>query len=973
MGAGHEAFELVKEELIRELKTEARFYRHARTGAELLSLSNEDENKVFGVAFRTPPEDSTGVAHILEHAVLCGSRKYPVKEPFVELLKGSLKTFLNAFTYPDKTCYPVASQHVQDFYNLVDVYLDAVFHPRLTPFVLRQEGWRLEADGPESPFKYKGVVFSEMKGSYSSPDSLLAEYSQHSLFPDVTYGLDSGGDPREIPRLTFEKFQDFHRKHYHPSNARFFFYGDDDPALRFGILNEYLKDFDRLEVDTSIPLQPPFGAPRRVVRSFQGGNGEEKAAKGMITVNWLLPEPTRVELNMALHCLEYILLGTPASPLRKALIESGLGEDLAGAGVESELRQMYFGTGLKGVDLSDAQRIEAFIMDTLESLMRQGIDSQMVEAAFNSIEFRLRENNTGSFPRGLALMLRSLTTWLYGGDPLALLAFEKPLEAVKDRAARGPFFEKLIEERLLNNPHRTTVVLEPEPELRKREGEREREELEKLRAAMTDGEVERILEDARKLKELQDAPDPPEALATIPVLKLADLDRENKSIPLELSQHEETPLFYHDLFTNGILYLDVGLDLHTLPQEHLPYASLLGRAFVEMGTHAQDYVSLSNRIGSKTGGIHPTGVTSSVKDAKEGAVWLFLRCKAMEERAEDLLEILKDVLLSVKLDNRERFRQMVLEEKARYERSLTPGGHQVVNLRLGAHFSEADWAAERMKGVSYLFFLRDLIRRMDEDWAAVLAVLEDMRRRLVTRGAMLLNVTVDRSAWKILEPAVASFLEALPRGTPQRASWSPEASLGNEGLILPSQVSFVGKGINLYDLGYRFHGSIMVVTRFLRNGWLWDRIRVQGGAYGAFCFFDRFSGILSFLSYRDPDISNTLEVFDGTSRYLESLDWNDLSVLHKNIIGAIGEIDAYRLPDAKGYIAMLRYLTGNTEDLRQRMREEVLGTGPEHFREVASALEHFREAALVKVMGAREAIEEFTFRRGGALEQVELL
>ena len=395
-----EKFELVFEREVREIKSLVRFYRHIATGAELLSISNEDDNKVFGVCLRTPPSDSTGVAHILEHSVLCGSRKYPVKEPFVQLVKGSLKTFLNAFTYPDKTCYPVASQNVQDFYNLIDVYLDAVFYPRLTPFVLQQEGWHYELGGPEAALGIKGVVYNEMKGVYSSPDSMLMELSQQSLFPDTTYGLDSGGDPKVIPSLSFEQFKSFYETFYHPSNARIYFYGNDDPDRRLEIIEDYLKDFSRAGVESSVPLQRRRTMPARIVRSF-GASGEEASAgglKGMITVNWLLPEATDTDLNLAFQVLEYALIGMPGSPLRRALIESRLGEDLAGAGLEAELRQLYFSTGLKGIRVEDGAKVESLIFDTLSELAGSGIDPGSVEAAVNTLEFRLRENNYGSFP-----------------------------------------------------------------------------------------------------------------------------------------------------------------------------------------------------------------------------------------------------------------------------------------------------------------------------------------------------------------------------------------------------------------------------------------------------------------------------------------------------------------------------------------------------------------------------------------------
>lgn len=966
-------FELIREETIPELKTGASLFRHIKTGAELLSLTSDDENKVFGISFRTPPADSTGLPHILEHSVLCGSRKYPVKEPFVELLKGSLQTFLNAMTYPDKTCYPVASQNVQDFYNLIDVYLDAVFYPRITPFTLQQEGWHYELEEMEGPLTYKGVVFNEMKGAYSSPDSLLSEYSTQSLFPDNTYGLDSGGDPGRIPDLTFEQFKAFHERYYHPSNARIYFYGDDDPEKRLALVNEYLKDFERIEVDSAISLQAPFDRPRRIIRSYAAGEDDRSSSKGMITLNWMLPEGTDKTLTLALHILEYILLGMPGSPLRKALIESGLGEDITGTGLGSEIRQMYFSTGLKGIDLDNTDRIQNLILQKLTSLSRNGIDPHTIEAAMNSIEFSLRENNTGSYPRGLLLMLRALTTWLYEGDPLAMVAFEAPLEAVKTGLGSNKlFFEEMIDDLFLNNPHRTTLILRPDPELAAKEKKAEEEKLARAREGMSNKDLAGIIDNAGKLKKMQEKPDPPESLATIPMLELSDLAGENKRIPLTVLKEEGTQILFHDLFTNRIAYLDLGFDLHNLPQRYLPYARLFGRALLEMGTDKEDYVTISQRISRKTGGIRPAFHTSVVKDSERGMGRLFLRGKAMLSQTADMLDIIRDVLLTVRLDNRERFRQMVLEAKAREEQKLIPAGHQVVNQRLRAHFSEADWAAEQMTGLSYLFFLRKLAKAIDEYWPKILDDLREMHRILINRNAMLLNVTLDEDGWSHFRPQVNEFLNTLPVTEIDPVDWSPGQLQGFEGMTIPSQVNYVGKGANLYRSGYRFHGSAHVISRFLRNSWLWDRVRVQGGAYGAFCLFDRLSGTMTFVSYRDPNLLRTIDVFDQSARFLRDMELSD-DELTKGVIGSIGDLDAYRLPDAKGYTSMVQYLSGETEEDRRHMREEILGTTAADFKAFARVLETVKVDGLVKILGSQDAIRESLAKKPGWLNVLKVL
>jgi Zn-dependent M16 (insulinase) family peptidase len=966
-------FKRIRQQSIPELDTKAEFYLHMKTGAQLLSLINKDDNKVFGIIFRTPPTDSTGVAHILEHSVLCGSRKYPVKEPFVELMKGSLQTFLNAFTYPDKTCYPVASQNVQDFYNLIDVYLDAVLYPRLTPFTLQQEGWHFELESLDKPLSYKGVVFNEMKGAYSSPERLLAEYSQQSLFPDNPYGFDSGGEPKQIPNLTFEQFQAFHQKYYHPSNARIFFHGNDDPEQRLRLVNDYLKDFERQEIDSAIPLQPIFEGPRRIVRSFAAPSDTDGKPKGMITLNWLLTETASTDTNLALRILSYTLLGMPGSPLRKALIDSGLGEDLAGVGLEDELRQMYFSTGLKGIDITNGERIEKLILQTLESLARDGIEPATVEAALNTVEFRLRENNSRGYPQGLLLMLRSLTTWLYDADPLALLAFETPLTKVKSQLAANPsLFETMIERYFLNNPHRGTLLLEPDPALSEKEEAEEQERLAKIQLTMNQEGLQKTIDQANELKRIQQTPDPPEVLKAIPILKLSDLERKNRTIPLEIIEEKETKILFHDLATSSIAYLDVGFNLRAIEQEYLPYIPLFGRSLVELGTEEEDYVALTQRIGRATGGIYSHSFSSAVRGQQGGTCWLFLRGKAMLAQSQELMRIFRDVLLTVKLDNQERFQQMVMEEKARQEQKLVPEGHQVVNLRLRSHFNEADWAAEQMRGVSYLFFLRELKRKVEEDWPAVLTILEHLKKTLVNRQNMLVNITCSEQDWAKLNPLLTGFLEDLPSAHVHGFNWAPKKIAPSEGMIIPAQVNYVGKGANLYQLGYQLHGSVHVISRYIRTGWLWDQVRVQGGAYGAFSLFNHLSGTFTFLSYRDPNLIKTIEVFDETVKFLRSDHLTD-EELTKGIIGTIGDIDRHLLPDAKGYTSMVRYLTNDTEENRQVLRDEVLSTSPADFENFAAVLDGVKGSGLVKIIGSASTIESAAAQKEGWLEVFKLL
>ena len=949
-------FKKISEKNIPELDSVAVLYKHEQTDAELLSMINSDNNKVFGITFRTPPDDSTGVAHILEHSVLCGSRKYPVKEPFVELMKSSLQTFLNAMTYPDKTCYPVASQNLQDFYNLIDVYMDAVFYPVINKHIFQQEGWHLTLENVDAPLLYKGVVYNEMKGAYSSPDSLLAEFSQKSLFPDTTYGFDSGGNPAHIPDLTYVNFREFHNKYYHPGNARIFFYGNDDPEERLRISNEYLKDFTRQEIFSGIELQKPLEFSERMERSFP--SGDDSSQGGMITLNWLLGCSTDIEMNFALQALTYILVGMSASPLKKALIESGLGEDLAGVGFENELRQMFFSVGLKGVKSENIDKVEPLIFDTLKRIVDEGFDDLTVQAALNTIEFKLRENNTGAYPQGLSVMLRSLTTWLYDADPTALIAFESPFGKVKNKClSDSDYLINIIRESFLSNNHRTTVVFNPDQNEAAENAEREAARLKEIRDGMSSENIQQIMSNNMELKRLQETPDTPEDLASMPSLELSDLHRKNILTPLDIHNKQDARIYYHDIPTNGILYMDAGFDISKIPCEYISYIPVLGRAFLEMGTLKEDFVAFSQRISGKTGGINRSIYSSSVRGSGEVTAWMFFRCRAMEHQASDLLDILKDMFLHVKLDNKERLRQKALESRTRMEHSLTPSGTKFINVRLSSHFNDADYAAEMMGGISYLFFLRKLIDRIDNDWNSVLNDLNRVRDLLVNRNSVIINATVEEKIWKNIKTRVYSFLQSMPESNTEVMKWQSGIFSEHEALVIPAQVNYVGKAINLYQHGYKYNGSVKVITRYLRTGYLWDRIRVQGGAYGAVCSFDYLSGVLSLLSYRDPNILKTLAVFDEAAHFLNSVNLSQ-EELNRNITGAIGEIDSYLLPDARGYTSMIRSLNRADDNFRQQMRDEIFETDLSDFREFADVIGNIRESGLVKVLAGKEAIRE---------------
>lgn len=971
-------FTLQREEALDEIGGIARLWKHDVTGAELLSVLNQDENKSFGVSFRTPPKNSTGVAHILEHSVLCGSAKYPVKEPFVELLKSSLQTFLNALTFPDKTCYPVASTNLRDFYNLVDVYIDAVFHPRIDEDVLRQEGWHIDVD-EEGRWSYKGVVFNEMKGVYSSPDSVLMEESQHAVFPDTLYSLDSGGNPSEVLNLSYEEFRAFHSAYYHPSNARFFFWGDDDENARLAKLEDALSGYERREVDSPVPLQAPRGEERKLEVVYAAAEGEEaegedSARQAHVTVNWLLCESAEVEEMLTLEMLDHILAALPGSPLRKALMESGLGDDISGAGLETDLRQAYYSIGLRSIRPEDGDEVEKLVLDTLAELAESGIPTKAVEAAVNSVEFDLRENNTGRFPRGLAAMFRSLSTWLYGGDPFAPLAWEKPLANIKARLAAGEqVFENAIRRWLLDNRHRAQVLLLPDFDLAARRQAEEDARLESARAAMSEAEKQAVAETSARLREAQAKPDSPEALAAIPTLEPDDLPRENRKLPCAERPDEKIEILLHDLDTTGILYGRLLLPLTAVPADLLPLVPLYARALTEAGTKKHDYVELGLELAARTGSLDAFPAFHTRLSDASAMPFLEVAGKATADKIGHLADLMREILADADFDHAGRFSQMVMEERARLEQSIIPSGHSLVGARLGGGLSVAGAYAELCGGVSYLEYVRALSSRVKNDWPGLLADLRRLHHLVAVlpeaaAQRAVLSLTADSATLEKALPLFRAVADALPAGKEGGIAAPGLVLPGAEGLLVPAQVNYVGLGGSLRDTGYAFHGSALVVLRHLRMGYLWDRVRVQGGAYGSFISHNRATGSLVFLSYRDPNVERTLETYRSAADYLGNLSMSREDVA-RAVVGAIGDMDAYMLPGAKGSTAMWRNLCGDTEEIRACIREEALGTTLKDFHDFAPWLARVLAKATPCALGGAD-VEKAANAAGWTLKKL---
>ncbi len=948
-------FTLVEERSMAEVNGTARFYRHNATGAQIVSVTNDDENKVFGVTFRTPPKNSTGVAHILEHSVLCGSKKYPTKEPFLVLLQSSLQSFLNAFTFPDKTCYPVASANLQDFYNLIDVYIDAVFHPIISENIFRQEGWHLEAETSDGPWLYKGVVYNEMKGVYSSPDSRLSEESQHAIFPDTLYSLDSGGRPDEIPSLSYEEFRDFHSRYYHPSNSRFFFWGDDPEEERLAIVARALAGKGHCDVDSSISLQPAFAAPTRVTRAYPA----EKGAKCLFTVNWLTGKRGDLERTLTLEMLQHILEGMPGSPLRRALISSGLGEDTTGDGLQMDLAQTSYSTGLKGVAEEDLPRAEELIFSTLKELAEKGIDKSLVEAAVNTVEFSYRESNTGNFPQGLAAMLQCLATWLYDENPLDSLAWEKPLASIKERLAKGdPVFEEAIRTLFLENPSRATVVLTPDEGLAARIEEEEAARVSAAQAAMSLKEREEVVRITRELQKAQATPDTPEALASIPSLGLGDLPSHNRLTQRAIQETSDFTMVGHELPTRGVAYMNLLIPLPKLPVRLVPSLSLFLRTFRDVGTARRDYTELGALIAAKTGGL---GASLTMVNHTDGNLrcYLNLTGKAVSSKVQDLFDILNEILLEPIKDKdvlSQRLKEMLLEDKAGLEQDLVASGHKAASTRVLTHFSPAAVIGEAMDGIHYLNTLRSRLDNWDTALPQLLEDLDELRRLLVVARPGVVHCVGRTDDMENVARLAEHVWHALPGGARVDGTQciSLAAPVGAEVFATPSQVNYVAKGCNLKALGYSYHGSAAVIMRHLARSYLWEQVRVLGGAYGAFCSLDRTSGNFVCSSYRDPNVEKTVAVYDSMADYLAgiSLTREDLT---RAIVGTIGDLDLYRLPEARGAYSLGRWLAGESDEALQALREEILSTTNDDFRAFAPILKEAASKGETCVIGGANA------------------
>ena len=947
-------FRVERIEPVQEVNGTAYMLKHEQSGARLLYIDTEDTNKVFHIAFRTPPHDSTGVAHILEHSVLCGSRKFPLKEPFVELVKGSLNTFLNAMTYSDKTVYPVASKNDADFHNLMDVYLDAVFYPRVAkdPMIVMQEGWHYELESPEDPLTYKGVVYNEMKGVYSSPDSQLDHHKMKLLYPDTTYGHDSGGYPDNITDLTYENFKAFYDSYYHPSNSYIYLYGDMniEETLAF-IDGEYLSNFQAIDVDSSIAMQAPLSEP--VVASFPYGIGNDESDKGKAihSLTYVFPEMSFTQ-SLAFEVLNHALFTSGSAPLKEALVKANIGSDVSGAYMDG-IRQPLFEISVTGSEIEKQAQLQEVVENTLRQLVDAGLDKELLEASLNRIEFILREADFGGRPIGLAYGLRVMDNWLYDKDPIELLQYESVLKALREGLSTD-FYENLLRTYILDNTHKGLVSLYPEKGLQEKKEQEETAKLAAIKSNMSEEEIAHIIDQTAKLKEMQQAVDSEEALATIPLLELSDISPVVEVTPRREIDHKGIRVHHIDVPARGINYVSLYFNMESLREDELFYAELLSDVLGRLDTEYFTYAEIAKEINLHLGGYTMDVLPVSIHNERDAFVPLaVVRSKALASNIGHLTSLLGEIIGRTKFDSQERLVELLKEGKAIWDTEAFRRGNTIVTNLLMAKVSKIG----KFRDQDTLGYFRRLVEVLDNETllAGVTEQLMKVQQRLFRKDNLEVSFV---GTTEELE----TFLAHLDDITTVLSDDSWEAQLEmtqsyvNEGLATSGKVQYVAKGGNFRDHGGTHTGTMSVLETMLRYDYLWNLIRVQGGAYGAFANFHN-NGNMVFCSYRDPNLENTLQVYDGLPTYLRELDLSPRE-MRKYIIGTMSGLDVSNTPFLQGARVMSLYFGNTNEANMTAFRQQVLETTVEDLRGLADVIEKVLQDNHIVVMGSEQRIKE---------------
>ena len=950
-------YTLLQEEKIEEMNGTAYLLSHDRTKARVLLIQNDDKNKVFTIGFRTPPDNDTGVPHIIEHSVLCGSRKFPVKDPFVELAKGSLNTFLNAMTYPDKTVYPVASVNDKDFHNLMDVYLDAVFYPNIytNDKILKQEGWHYHLEKEEDAVSYNGVVYNEMKGVYSSAESQLMQAIQNAMYPYTTYGRDSGGDPAVIPELTQEAFLDFHKKYYHPSNSYIYLYGDVDfeKELTF-IHEEYLKNFEYQEIDSEIPLQEAFSEAKEVTMHYSLADSETEEDNTYFSYNTVIGTSMDRELNLAFMILDYALIDVPGAPIEKALVDAGISNDVYST-YEDAILQPFYSIGAKGCKTEDKDLFVKVIEDTLRNIVENGFGEKVLEAALNHFEFKLKEANYGRYPKGLMFGLATFNSWLYDdAKPFEYLRFNREFEILKEKI-KTDYFKNLIQTYILDNPHKTIVTGIPQKGLNKEADRKVSERLSEYKNQMTAEEVSKLVQDTKELGKYQAEPSKEEDLMKIPLLELSDIGKEAYRPKNKVQSVGNTILVSHDVFTNGIAYVEYYFKLNQVPLRLMPYLSLLTSLYKEVDTKHYSYSALANEIDLVTGGIGIVLGTMSVnKEQGEYKTGLSIRAKVLTEHLPEALKLMEEILFTSEVTDKKRLKEILAELVSQLKVSIPDNGHVSMANRALSYFSKIAYIKELTDGIAFYEFVSDLHKNFEEKYDEICSNLKAAIHAFAKPENLLISYTGQEDIRKELETAISSLGEYMNQDTDDIENQVICPSVKNEGFQTASKVQYVACAGNFVEKGYSFTGALDVLQVIFSYEYLWTRVRVMGGAYGSMCSFSR-TGDSYFTSYRDPNLSKTYEIYQQAADYVKNFEASDRDMV-KYIIGAISKLDTPMTPSAEGSVGFLCYLSNITAEQLQKDRDEVLATNVERIRELAPLVEAVLSKKTIAALGDEEMI-----------------
>lgn len=952
-------YEITETRWIEELHSEAILGRHRKSGARIFLLSNDDNNKVFTIGFRTPPVNDTGVPHILEHSVLSGSRKFPLKDPFVELMKGSLNTFLNAMTYPDKTVYPVASCNDKDFQNLMDVYMDAVLHPNVleNDKIFLQEGWHYHLEKAEDPIVVNGVVYNEMKGAYSSPEEMLNAHQNHALFPDTCYGKDSGGDPGHIPELSYEEFKAFYHRYYHPCNSYIYLYGDMDMAEKLAWLDrEYLAEYDAIEIDSHIEKQAAFEQP--VTETFFYPLTEEEEEEGQTYLSWnaVVGDDLDPKLYVAFQILDYALINAPGAPVKQALLDAGIGKDVMG-GYNNGILQPYFNVTAKETDPDRREAFVKTIKDTLTGLADDGIDPKSLQAGLNYYEFRYREADYGSLPRGLMYGLWCFDSWLYDEtDPLMHIAYADTFAWLKQEMDKG-YFEGLIRQYLLDNPHEAVVAAIPKKGLGRERDAAQAEKMAAFKASLTGEELETLVRKTGELKAYQEEADGPELLRKLPLLSREDIRRTIQPFQWTESETSGVKVLHHDLFTSGIGYLRLLFDTEAVADEEIPYLGFLSTALGYMNTEKYDYRELFHEIYIQTGGIS-TGINtySDAENPDRYRGMFEVSAKTFYDKLDFTMEMIGEILLHTRFRDEKRLREILAETKSRSQMHLISAGNRAAVTRAGAYYSEKMAFGELTGGIAYYKFIEELDDHFEEKKDELAERLEQVARKIFSPDHLIVSYTADQEGFAGLEEPLTRLIGGLYEGGRPAVRRNLIFGKKNEGFLTSSNVQYVAQCGSYRMAGYSYTGAMQVLRCILNYDYLWLELRAKGGAYGCGCTFYK-SGEGGFYSYRDPHLKKSLQVYQGIPDYVRSFDVDEREMT-KYIIGAVSEIDTPLNPAAKGARSLTAFLTHTTEESVQRERNQVLDAQPEDIRLLAPALEAILEQGNICVVGNAEKCRE---------------